>query len=157
MRRTLVALAVALAVSNAAAADWRGVVMLGAWHAERTYYCMERPREYESATPGLGAAVDLTDSVMLAAGTWRTSHDRWTPFLIADWRPIRWRGLSAGLFIGASGGYCTDGGWRTLPLGGATIRYDAGRTAVHLLVIPHLTRDGGSVPTTVGAALSYRF
>lgn len=157
MKRLIGAMAVALAVGATQAGEWRGVAMVGAWHAERTYWCQGEETEYRSFTPGLGVGYDVNPDVMLSGGVWRTSHDQWTPFVLGDYRPLHWHGLSAGLFAGASGGYCGPNGWRTLPLAGGSVRYDHGNTSVHLLVIPHIKRGDSSVPTTIGAALSFRF
>lgn len=154
-RKTILAAALLALPLAATAQEWRAVAMAGAWHAERTYWCGGTEREYETLTPGLGLAYGRGDW-MLSGGVWRTSHDRWTPYAIGDWRPLRYGAFSAGLFAGASGGYCTDDGWRTLPLGGASLRVDHGTAAVHLLVIPHVTKNGSSIPTTIGVALSWR-
>lgn len=113
-------------------------------------------RDYESLTPGAGLGLDLADHpVMLAAGVWRTSHGEVAPFALVDWRPLRWSGAHAsaslGLFAGVSGGYCRDGDPSTaMALGGATLRVDIDRVAIHLLAVPPTNFK----PFTVGLALS---
>lgn len=150
--------AVAMIITSrpARGAELRAVATVAAWHEYREYYCQSNAvyKDYESVVPGVGIGADFTPDVMMAAGVWRTSHGKVSGFGLLDWRPLHVGPVSFGIFTGVSGGYCRKGNPNTvLPLGGATVRADFDRVAVHLLVLPPTNLK----PLTVGLALSVGF
>ena len=151
------AIALILTSSEARGQQLRAVATVAAWHEYNQYYCGGTDNsfhDYGRAIPGVGIGADLTDDVMAAAGVWRNSHGNASAFALADWRPLRWGPASFGLFVGASGGYCRAGNANSvLPLGGATVRVDIDRFAVHVLAIPPTDWK----PATVALAVSVGF
>lgn len=150
------AIALILTSSEARGQQLRAVATVAAWHEYSQYYCGGTDNsfhDYERAIPGVGIGADFTPDVMAAGGVWRNSHGSAAAFGLVDWRPLRWGPASFGLFAGLSGGYCRGGNTNAvLPLGGATVRIDVDRFAVHMLVVP----PSNLKPLTVGLAVSAR-
>ena len=144
---TLTALTV---LSLGVAAQPRAFVMLGAHHADDVTECAK----LQSFTPGAGVAYDVNSDVMVVGGIWRTSQDNWTGFAVADWRPLRIQNVSAGAFVGVSGGYCLYEN-RYGPIGGLTVRVDVDKLAVHLLYVPSFGSEKNTA--TAGIGLSHAF
>lgn len=153
MKRLPVLLA-AMFIALPVFAQPRALTMIGALHAENTTYCGTEPQRLESFTPGLGIGYDINDSIMVAAGAWRTSQASWSPFAIADYRPLRYRNVSAGVFGGLSGGYCLYDGRLGL-IGGLTVRADDGPKALHLFYVPKVGSKKNEAAIGIGLSFNY--
>lgn len=151
----IAAVAMIITSGKAHSAEWRAVATVAALHSRSTYYCEAdaKHHDYRGAIPGVGVGADFTPDTMMAGGVWRTSHGRTSAFGLLDWRPLHVGPVSVGIFTGVSGGYCRKGNPNSvLPLGGATLRADFDRFAVHMLVVP----PSNLKPLTVGLAVSAR-
>lgn len=153
MKRNALVLA-ALLVAGSVCAQPRAIAMLGAVHSERTTWCGSEQIELNGFTPGAGIAYDFSPSVMAAVGGWRTSQENWAPITFADWRPLRHKNVSAGLFAGVSGGYCVYEN-RLGPIAGLTARIDFKKWALHFFAVPEFGSEKNT--PSIGMATSWGF
>lgn len=112
-------------------------------------------RDLNGVNPGFG--VRMSSGVWaVQAGVYRNSQERRTVYALADWQPVAWRGVTAGLFAGTGNGYAWHGG-AFVPVAGAVVSLKVGKGfEVRARVIPPF-RDvnAGTVGFELGRAFRF--
>jgi hypothetical protein len=134
--------------------------MTAAWHKDKTYTCEESvtiykkewvEHTYKRWVPGVGYGYDLSEEVMAGIGVFKNSQGNVVPLGMIDWRPLKYENVSAGLFAGATMGYCVNSN-APIPTGGISVRIDVGDVAIHSFITPKIKNN----TTTIGIAFSWK-
>lgn len=147
MKKFITTIALALLATTACASDVWSLQLHGlSWHAKPRAEFDSTGREWNERNVGLGIRHTFSDTWSVQAGAFRNSVDRTTVYAVANYTPVQFGGVRAGVFGGVVTGYPAG-----IPLGAGAL-VELGPVTVR--IIPPIK---GATPLTLGLEVGIKF